>query len=58
MQAAQNDALKLMQLIRAFMTHGHLEANLDPLKLNEAYGQNIAGRSFNPGQRLRELIDP
>ena len=30
---AQADAFKVMAMIRAFMTHGHLEAELDPLGL-------------------------
>jgi 2-oxoglutarate dehydrogenase complex dehydrogenase (E1) component-like enzyme len=32
---AQADGQKLMQYIRAFMTHGHLRADVDPLKLNQ-----------------------
>jgi len=32
---AQADGQKLMQYIRAFMTHGHLKADIDPLKLDE-----------------------
>lgn len=47
-----------MQLIRAYMTHGHISASVDPLKLNEVYGHTEAGRKFSPGQRLKELIDP
>jgi 2-oxoglutarate dehydrogenase complex dehydrogenase (E1) component-like enzyme len=31
---AQADGQKLMQYIRAFMTHGHLKADVDPLKLD------------------------
>ena len=34
--AAQNDAFKVMAMIRAFMTHGHLKADLDPLNLDYA----------------------
>jgi len=30
---------KLMMLIRAYMTHGHMLADLDPLKLYETYNK-------------------
>lgn len=39
-EQAQSDAFKVMSLIRAFMTHGHLAADLDPLKLQETYGED------------------
>jgi 2-oxoglutarate dehydrogenase complex dehydrogenase (E1) component-like enzyme len=41
LEKAYRDSFKIMQLIRSFMTHGHLSADLDPLKLastgEEAY---------------------
>jgi 2-oxoglutarate dehydrogenase E1 component len=36
MTQAQADGQKLMQYIRAFMTHGHLKADIDPLKLDSS----------------------
>ena len=57
----QSDSLKVMALIRAFMTYGHLEADLDPLQIEKVYKDiSIAGDVFNPGQRnkMKELIDP
>ena len=35
----QADAAKLATYIRAFMTHGHMFADLDPLKLEEVYDE-------------------
>lgn len=40
------------------MTHGHLQATVDPLQLQEVYAESEAGKKFNPGQRMKELIDP
>ena len=37
LEEAQADAFKLMQLIRTYMSHGHLQADLDPLNMKEAY---------------------
>jgi len=31
---AQSDSFKVMALVRAFMSHGHFKADLDPLKLD------------------------
>jgi 2-oxoglutarate dehydrogenase complex dehydrogenase (E1) component-like enzyme len=36
---AQSDSFKVFQFIRAYMTHGHFGADLDPLKLEETYGE-------------------
>jgi 2-oxoglutarate dehydrogenase complex dehydrogenase (E1) component-like enzyme len=32
---------KLMLLIRSYMTHGHMKADLDPLKLYETYQKDF-----------------
>lgn len=34
---AQADAFRLMQLIRIYMSHGHLSADLDPLNMRDSY---------------------
>jgi len=47
-----------MQLIRAFMSHGHLDADVDPLELEKTYADVGVGSKFAPGARLKELIDP
>jgi len=50
--------MKIMQLIRAFMTHGHLSSDVDPLELERIYAEAGVGPKYNPGARLKELIDP
>jgi 2-oxoglutarate dehydrogenase complex dehydrogenase (E1) component-like enzyme len=50
--------MKVMQLIRAFMTHGHLDSDVDPLELEKTYAEAGVSRKFAPGYRLRKLIDP
>jgi len=55
---AQSDAMKVMQIIRAFMTHGHLDSDVDPLELEKTYAEAGVGRKFAPGSRMKELIDP
>ena len=41
------------------MSHGHLDADVDPLGLAQAYkNQEGVGQKFAPGARLKELIDP
>jgi len=36
-----------MQFIRAFMTHGHFAADLDPLKMQEAYGEHGIAQKYS-----------
>jgi 2-oxoglutarate dehydrogenase complex dehydrogenase (E1) component-like enzyme len=36
---AITESYKLMLLIRAFMTHGHMVANIDPLNLAKTYAK-------------------
>lgn len=47
-------------LIRAYMTHGHFVADLDPLKLYETYHKespNIGEKYKAPPQTLKDLVD-
>lgn len=55
---AQSDAMKVMQLIRAYMTHGHLDADVDPLELEKAYAEAGVASKFQPGPRMKQLLDP
>ena len=49
---------KLMTYIRAFMTHGHLKADLDPLKLDEAYAEmDLGGTYGHPNAHMQKLTD-
>jgi 2-oxoglutarate dehydrogenase complex dehydrogenase (E1) component-like enzyme len=43
---AQSDSFKVFQFIRAYMTHGHFKADLDPLKLEETYGELGVAEKF------------
>ena len=55
---AQADAMKVMQLIRAFMTHGHLDSDIDPLEMSKTYADAGVDKYYNPGSRMKSLIDP
>ena len=48
---AQADGQKLLQYIRAFMTHGHLKSDIDPLKLAEVGEQIIADKYKKTGSQ-------
>jgi 2-oxoglutarate dehydrogenase complex dehydrogenase (E1) component-like enzyme len=47
-------------LLRAYMTHGHLVADIDPLKLKEHYADSpsLAKKFQFPDQQLLDLMDP
>jgi len=49
-----------MLLIRAYMTHGHMQADLDPLKLYETYSKDFpsyADKFKLPRTGLGHLLD-
>lgn len=48
---AQADGQKLLQYIRAFMTHGHLRADIDPLKLGQIGEQLIKDKYKKVGSQ-------
>ena len=45
-----------MTYIRAFMTHGHLNADLDPLNLEKVNDKNVALK-YKSSADFRKLID-
>jgi len=47
-------------LLRAYMTHGHLLASIDPLELGKHYADtpSLLEKFRLPDQRLKKLIDP
>lgn len=47
-------------LLRAFMTHGHLVADIDPLKLKEHYkdSPSLSKKFHFPDEKLLGLLDP
>lgn len=49
-----------MMLVRAYMTHGHMLADVDPLKLYETYNQKfpeLAGKFKLPQTGVNNLLD-
>ena len=47
-----------MAMIRAYMVHGHLEADLDPLQLDKVYADSAVADSYaRPGSDMRKLVD-
>jgi len=56
---AVHEAYKVNLLIRAYMTHGHLIADLDPLKLQETYKEFAGfGEKYKvPQSNLTNLVD-
>ena len=47
-------------LLRAFMTHGHLVADIDPLNLKDVYkdSPSLAKKFRFPDEHLLKLLDP
>ena len=47
-------------MLRAFMTHGHLVADIDPLKLKEVYKESpsLAKKFRFPDSKLLSLLEP
>lgn len=49
-----------MAMIRAFMVHGHLEADTDPLNLDKSFADSssaVADSYARPGSDMRKLVD-
>ena len=60
-KSRQADELARIQaLLRAYMTHGHYLADIDPLKLREHYSESpsVAKKFRFPDEKLRSLLDP
>lgn len=55
-----DELVRLQMLLRAHMTHGHLCANIDPLKLAEHYRDSptLAEKFRFPDQKLNDLLNP
>ena len=50
--------MKVLALIRAYMTHGHYKADIDPLNLSAIYENEITSKFKKPGQEMLQLLDP
>jgi len=53
-EQAQSEAFKLMSFIKAYMTHGHLVADLDPLQLDQ---MEAAAQYQKPNSAMRDLVN-
>lgn len=55
-----DESIRLTMLLRAFMTHGHLVADVDPLKLKEVYkdSPSLSKKFRFPDERLLSMVDP
>lgn len=54
------EMVRLHMLLRSFMTHGHLVADIDPLKLKEVYkdSPSLSKKFRFPDEKLLALLDP
>jgi 2-oxoglutarate dehydrogenase E1 component len=53
---AQADGQKLLMYIRAFMTHGHQRADIDPLKLDQM-GSSLLDYKYKKGGSDKTVLD-
>ena len=55
-----DESIRLTMLLRAFMTHGHLVADVDPLQLSKVYkdSPSLAKKFRFPDETLFDLMDP
>ena len=55
-----DESIRLTMFLRAFMTHGHLVADVDPLKLRDVYkdSPSLAKKFRFPDASLNKLLDP
>lgn len=55
-----DESIRLTMLLRAYMTHGHLVADIDPLNLREVYKDtpSLAKRYKLPGEDVAYLLKP
>ena len=55
-----DELVRLQMLLRAYMTHGHLVADIDPLQLKQHYkdSPSLAKKFHFPDEKLLSLLDP
>jgi len=58
-ERAAKESVQIASLCRAYQTHGHLMADVDPLELKTAYkgNESIASKYHFPDQKLLKLLD-
>jgi 2-oxoglutarate dehydrogenase E1 component len=57
LQAAQGQAGKVMYFVRNFVQNGHLRADLDPLKMKEAYGDTTTALYSTSDESHQATLD-
>ena len=59
-EMSNDEMVRLNMLLRAFITHGHYTANIDPLQLKEHYADSptLAQKFRFPDQNLLKMLDP
>ena len=57
---SSDEMVRLNMLLRAYMTHGHYIANIDPLQLKDHYADSpsLAQKFRFPDQALLSMLDP
>ena len=57
---AQDESVRLTMLLRAFMTHGHFTADIDPLELAKHYkdSASLQKKYRFPDETLLQKLDP
>ena len=60
MHRVSEESTRLTMLLRAFMTHGHLVADIDPLNLKDVYkdSPSLAKKFRFPDEKLLRLLNP
>ena len=55
-----DESIRLTMLLRAFMTHGHLVADVDPLRLREVYkdSPSLSKKFRFPDEKMLSILDP
>lgn len=49
--------MKLMTYVRAFYTHGHLNADVDPLELDKVYSADLVEKFNTQRSDIKQLLD-
>ena len=56
-----DESIRLTMLLRAFINHGHLVADIDPLKLSEVYKDSqpsFAKKYIRTNEEVFQLLNP
>ena len=51
-----NDTMRIMALARAYMSHGHLSAKVDPLELDEVFAEMDLGKKYGHTSKAGNIL--